>query len=139
MPSVQAARAFACATFFRGARRAAGGYYPLGGALLGRHPPRVRTVPIRGKRAAARLLAEGRYVASHHGGGGAAGGIRLRDGDVICPTLPVGSVAVEADANERGERVIWLAMADRLGAMRGLGESYSDVIMRIAAAEGARA
>jgi hypothetical protein len=33
-------------------------------------------------------------------------------------------VAVEPEANERGERVIWLedAMADRLGAMRGQGE-----------------
>jgi hypothetical protein len=31
--------------------------------------------------------------------------------------------------------VIWLedAMADRLGAMRGPGESYSDVILRLAA------
>jgi hypothetical protein len=42
-------------------------------------------------------------------------------------------VAVEAEANERGERLIWIedAMADRLGAMRGPGESYSDVILRI--------
>jgi hypothetical protein len=54
--------------------------------------------------------------------------------DAICATLPLGSVAVEAEANERGERLIWLddAMADRLGAMRGWGESYSDVILRIA-------
>jgi hypothetical protein len=46
-------------------------------------------------------------------------------------------VAVEAAANERGERLIWLeaAMADRLGAMRGPGESLSDVIIRLAAAE----
>ena len=38
-------------------------------------------------------------------------------------------------ANERGERLIWLedAMADRLGALRGPGETYSDVILRIAA------
>ena len=51
----------------------------------------------------------------------------------ICAALPLGSVAVEAEANERGERVIWLedAMADRLGAMRGQGEGYSDVILRI--------
>jgi hypothetical protein len=36
--------------------------------------------------------------------------------------------------------LIWLenAMANRLGAMRGPGESYSDLIMRIAAAESAR-
>jgi hypothetical protein len=38
--------------------------------------------------------------------------------DAICATLPLGSVAVEAEANERGERLIWLeaAMVDRLGA-----------------------
>jgi hypothetical protein len=42
-------------------------------------------------------------------------------------------VAVEPYFNERGERVIWLedAMVDRLGAMRGPGESYSDVILRL--------
>jgi len=41
--------------------------------------------------------------------------------DAICATLPVGSVAVEAEASGRGERLIWLedAMADRLGAMQG--------------------
>jgi len=33
-----------------------------------------------------------------------------------------------------GQRLIWLdrAVVDRLGAMRGPGESYSDVILRIA-------
>jgi hypothetical protein len=38
----------------------------------------------------------------------------------------------------RGGRVIWLedTMADRLGAMRGAGESYSDFILRIAASVG---
>ena len=30
-------------------------------------------------------------------------------------------------------------MADRLGAMRGPGESYSDVILRLVATEGDRA
>ncbi len=56
----------------------------------------------------------------------------------IVATLPLGSVAVEAEANERGERYIWLeaAMVSRLGTMRGPGESYSDVILRIVAAEG---
>jgi hypothetical protein len=51
----------------------------------------------------------------------------------ICSTLPLGSAAVEAVANERGERLIWLddAMADRLGAMRGPGESYSDANLRL--------
>ena len=39
--------------------------------------------------------------------------------EAICATLPLGSVGYEAEANERGERLIWLedAMADRLGAM----------------------
>jgi hypothetical protein len=43
--------------------------------------------------------------------------------DAIASTLPFGSVGYEAEANERGERLIWLvdAMADRLGAMRGPG------------------
>ena len=55
--------------------------------------------------------------------------------EAIVATLPLGSVGYETEANERGERLIWLdaAMADRLGAMRGPGESYSDVIRRIAA------
>jgi hypothetical protein len=37
--------------------------------------------------------------------------------------------------NENGERLIWLdhAIVARLKAMRGPGESYSDVIMRLAA------
>jgi hypothetical protein len=45
----------------------------------------------------------------------------------------IGSAGL-AEPNERGERLIWLeaAMADRLGAMRGPGESFSDVISRIA-------
>ena len=38
----------------------------------------------------------------------------------------------ETEANERGERLIWLerAVVDRLRAMRGPGESFSDVILR---------
>jgi len=46
-------------------------------------------------------------------------------------------VAVEAEAHEPGERYVWLedAMADRLGAMRGRGESYSDVILKLAEVE----
>ena len=52
--------------------------------------------------------------------------------DAIAATLPLGSVAYEAEANERGERLIWLeaAMVDR----RGPGEDYSAVILRVAAA-----
>jgi hypothetical protein len=50
--------------------------------------------------------------------------------------IPVGSVGYEAEPNERGEVLIWLddRMADKLGAMRGPGESYSDVILRLVAA-----
>jgi hypothetical protein len=57
--------------------------------------------------------------------------------DAICATLPLGSVAVEAEPNERGERLIWLedAMADRLAVIRGPSESYSDAIVRIAGQE----
>ena len=40
--------------------------------------------------------------------------------------------------NERGERLIWLdhAVVSRLRAMRGRGESYSDVIVRLVADAG---
>ena len=36
--------------------------------------------------------------------------------EAIAATLPLGSVGYEAEANERGERLIWIedAMADRL-------------------------
>ena len=53
--------------------------------------------------------------------------------EVIAATLPLGS---EDKVNEKGELLIWLdpAVVDRLGAMRGPGESYSDVIMRLAGA-----
>ena len=54
--------------------------------------------------------------------------------DAIAATLPLGSVGYEKAVNERGERLIWLApnVVNRLKAMRGPGESYSDVILRIA-------
>ena len=47
--------------------------------------------------------------------------------EAIARTLPLGSVDYEAEANERGERLIWLeaATVDRLAAMRGPGESLS--------------
>jgi hypothetical protein len=43
----------------------------------------------------------------------------------------------ENKTDERGRRLIWLdrAVVDRLRAMRGAGESFSDVILRIAAGE----
>jgi len=53
--------------------------------------------------------------------------------EAIAATLPVGSVGYEAEANERGERTVWLeeVWVDRLGAMRGPGESYSETILRL--------
>jgi hypothetical protein len=55
--------------------------------------------------------------------------------EAIAATLPLGSVAVEPYFNEKGERVVWLeeVWVNRLGAMRGPGESYSDIILRLAA------
>jgi hypothetical protein len=43
--------------------------------------------------------------------------------DVICATLPLGSVAYEAETNAKGERLIWIerVRVDKLGAMRGAG------------------
>ena len=53
--------------------------------------------------------------------------------DAIAATLPLGSVGFEPDVDAKGARLIWIeaAVADCLKAMRGLGESYSDVIMRL--------
>jgi hypothetical protein len=57
--------------------------------------------------------------------------------DAIASTLPLGSVGFENEAIE-GERYVWLApnVVNRLKAQRRPGESYSDVILRIAAGEG---
>jgi hypothetical protein len=54
--------------------------------------------------------------------------------EAIARTLPLGSVAYEANADQRGEQLIWIddRQADKLAAMRGPGESYSDVILRMA-------
>jgi hypothetical protein len=48
--------------------------------------------------------------------------------------MPLGSVGYENESDEWGERLVWLdrAVVDRLGAMRRPGESYSDVILRLA-------
>ena len=55
--------------------------------------------------------------------------------DAIAATLPLGSVSYENHVNERGERYVWLPpdVVNRLKAQRRPGESYSDVILRIAA------
>ena len=57
--------------------------------------------------------------------------------EAIEATLPLGSVAVGAAVDEKGQRLIWLEalVAKRLGALRGHGESYSDVIVRLAAGD----
>jgi hypothetical protein len=49
--------------------------------------------------------------------------------------LPFGSAVFERDPDATGEHQIWLArsVVDRLKAMRGPAESYSDVILRLAA------
>jgi hypothetical protein len=57
--------------------------------------------------------------------------------EAVVATLHLGSVGYEADDNERNVRHVWLEarIADRLGAMRGPGESFSDAIIRIAGQE----
>lgn len=52
-------------------------------------------------------------------------------------TMPLGNVAVEPKANDRSEREIWLEphILAKLRALPGPGESYSDVILRLAAGE----
>ena len=53
--------------------------------------------------------------------------------EAISATMPLGSVGFEREPSERGERVIWLdaVVVDRLAALRGPGESFSDVILRL--------
>jgi hypothetical protein len=57
--------------------------------------------------------------------------------EAVARSLPLGNVSFENKTDEQGQRLIWLdcAMVDRLRAMCGPGESYSDVIMRVAARE----
>ena len=54
--------------------------------------------------------------------------------EAIARTLPLDSVAVQADPTEQGQRHVWLeeVWVNRLRAMRRPGESYSDVILRLA-------
>ena len=54
-----------------------------------------------------------------------------------CPDTAGRLGGLRGQADERGERVIWIddRQADKLGAMRGPGESYGDVILRIAGRE----
>ena len=52
--------------------------------------------------------------------------------------MPLGSVSYENHVNERGDRYVWLPpnVVDRLRAMRGRGESCTDVILRLATERG---
>jgi hypothetical protein len=52
--------------------------------------------------------------------------------EAIASTLPLGSVSYENEANERGERLVWLdhAALTCLGPYQA-GESYRDVILRL--------
>ena len=56
--------------------------------------------------------------------------------DAIASTLPPGSTGYENAVNEKGERLIWIErrMLDKLNSYRRAGESYSDVILRLAKA-----
>jgi hypothetical protein len=54
--------------------------------------------------------------------------------DAIAKTLALGDIGYENKVNEKSERLVWLdrAVVDRLRALRGPGESHSDVILRVA-------
>ena len=59
--------------------------------------------------------------------------------EAIARTLPLGSVGYENAVDANGQRLIWLdrAVVERLRSLRGAGDSYSDVILRLVAMEGA--
>jgi hypothetical protein len=52
--------------------------------------------------------------------------------DAIAQTLPFGSMSFENKTDEHGQRLIWLdrSLVDRLRALRGAGESFSDVFLK---------
>ena len=54
--------------------------------------------------------------------------------EAIARTLPLSTVSFENKIDEHGQRLIWLERRwlDRLRSYRGPGESYSDVILRVA-------
>jgi hypothetical protein len=57
--------------------------------------------------------------------------------EAIAATLAL-SMGYENKTNEQGEKLIWLdrAVVDRLRSLRGPGESYSDVILKLVADAG---
>jgi hypothetical protein len=60
--------------------------------------------------------------------------VRIAISQAVAKTLALGSVGFENATNEKGERLIWLEpnVVDRLRSLRAPGESYSDVILRLA-------
>jgi hypothetical protein len=60
--------------------------------------------------------------------------------DAVAKSLPFGSVMYEAKTTADGQRFIWLEKhaVVQLDLMRGAGESYSDVILRLCKIETAK-
>jgi hypothetical protein len=54
--------------------------------------------------------------------------------DALAGALPLGNVGFQREPDEDGERLIWLEprVVAKLRALRGPGESYSDVALRLA-------
>jgi len=54
--------------------------------------------------------------------------------DAIAATLPLGSMNFERHPADDGQRLVWLEphVINKLRALRGPGESYSDVILKLA-------
>ena len=52
--------------------------------------------------------------------------------------MPIGSVGFENELDAEGNRLIWLPhdVLAKLNALRGRGQSYSDVILRLTAEGG---
>lgn len=55
----------------------------------------------------------------------------------IAAMLPIGSAGMEAERDASGQIAIWVECkwVDQLSRMRGEGESFSDVILRISRPE----
>jgi hypothetical protein len=55
--------------------------------------------------------------------------------EALASTIPFGNIGFEPELNAKGERLIWIehVWADKLSGLRGPGESYSDVILRLVA------
>ena len=53
--------------------------------------------------------------------------------EAVASTIPFGSISFERELNAEGERLIWIeeVWADKLRGLRGPGESYSDVILKL--------